>query len=116
MRKILTLLVMVCGALNMQAQEVAPTYEKEGDMVKATFYHDNGVISQTGYFADGKLHGEWIMYDTAGKKIATGRYDMGAKDGKWFFWKDEILQEVDYKDNKIINVVNWNNSEPVAIN
>lgn len=115
MKKLMTLLMMVCGALYMQAQDGSPSYEKEGDMVKATYYHDNGVISQTGYFYQGKLHGEWIMYDRDGKKIAIGQYDMGAKDGKWFFWKEGLLQEVDYLNNEIINVVNWNNSEPVAI-
>jgi antitoxin component YwqK of YwqJK toxin-antitoxin module len=108
--------MLVCGALYMQAQEANPSFEKEGDMVKATFYHDNGMVSQTGYFLDGKLHGEWIMYDRDGKKTASGQYDMGAKEGKWFFWKDDVLQEVDYIDNEIINVVNWSNSEPVAIN
>ena len=100
----------------MQAQDVKPLYEKEGDLVKATFYHDNGNIAQLGNFQDGQLHGEWIMFDESGKKVAIGQYSLGMKTGKWFFWKGDLLQEVDYSDNRIVSVVNWNNGESVAIN
>jgi hypothetical protein len=40
----------------------------------------------------------------------------GTREGKWFFWKEEVLQEVDYQNNEIINVVTWSSSEPVALN
>ena len=116
MRKILSLVMLFCGAIYMQAQGSEPLYEKEGDMVKATYYHDNGEIAQVGHLLKGKLHGEWIMYSPAGEKIALGQYVEGIKTGKWFFWKKDKLQEVDYVNNEIVNVVSWNNSEPVAIN
>lgn len=116
MRTIMSLLMLVCGALYMQAQNVEPLFEKEGDMVKATYFHDNGEIAQVGYLLKGKLHGEWIMYGPAGKKIAIGQYHEGVKTGKWFFWNSDLLQEVDFSNNKIVNVVSWNSSEPVAIN
>lgn len=116
MRKILSLLLLVVGAVYMQAQDVNPVYEKEGDMVKATYFHDNGTIAQLGFYQDGKLHGEWVMFDEAGKKVAIGQYKKGVKSGKWFFWKGDLLQEVDYSNNQIVSVVNWNNGEAVAIN
>ncbi len=85
-------------------------------MVKATFFHDNGQVAQEGYFLNGKLHGEWVMYDGSGKKIAMGQYAGGAKTGKWFFWEETLLKEVDFSNNQIVAVVNWNNGEPVVIN
>lgn len=109
--------MMICGAFfMMQAQEVEPLYVHNGDKVIATFYHNNGEIAQTGQFLNGKLQGEWVMFDTSGKKIAIGQYAAGVKTGKWFFWEGEILKEVDYSNNKIIGVVHWNNGEPVVLN
>jgi len=96
--------------------QTEPTLEKVGKMVKATYFHENGEIAQVGYLKDGKLHGEWLMYDDEGKKLASGRYANGKKTGKWFFWKDDILKEVDFAENRIVNVKNWNQSEIVSIN
>ncbi|MGB5402348.1 MAG: nicotinic acid mononucleotide adenyltransferase [Robiginitalea sp.] len=117
MKKYMILAMLMCGALyTMQAQEVKPVYTQDGDMVKATFYHDNGQVAQAGQFLNGKLQGEWVMYDTSGKKIAIGQYANGVKTGKWFFWEGELLKEVDYSDNQIVAVVNWNNGESIVIN
>ena len=116
MRKILSLVLLFCGILYMQAQDKEPLFEKEGKMVKATYYHDNGAIAQMGHLLDGKLHGEWTMFDSAGKRIATGHYMGGVRTGKWFFWNDDLMKEVDFVDNKIVSVVQWVEGEPVAIN
>jgi len=96
--------------------QTEPTLEKVGEMVKATYFHENGEIAQTGYLLEGKLHGEWLMYNTEGEKLASGRYTNGKKAGKWFFWQNDILKEVDFTDNRIVNVKNWNQSEVVSIN
>ena len=106
----------VIFTIGMYAQSPEPAFEKVGKMVKATYFHDNGVIAQTGFYLDGKLHGQWRMYDLNGKKIATGKYEMGERSGKWFFWEGETLKEVDFTDNRITNVVQWNNAEAVAVN
>ena len=116
MRTILNLLMFVCGALYMQAQNVEPRFEAEGDLVKATYFHDNGQVAQVGQLLKGKLHGEWIMYDAEGKKLAIGQYQHGIRTGKWFFWKGDLLQEVDFSDNRIVSVVQWINGEPIAVN
>ncbi|MEM7484362.1 MAG: nicotinic acid mononucleotide adenyltransferase, partial [Bacteroidota bacterium] len=97
------------------AQGTEPTLEKVGKMVKATYFHENGEIAQTGYLLKGKLHGQWFKYDTNGKKIASGKYDEGKRAGKWFFWEGQILKEVDFADNRIVNVKNWNQSELVSV-
>lgn len=99
----------------MYPQDTEPTLEKVGKMVKATYFHENGEIAQTGYFLNDKLHGQWFMYDVSGKKIASGKYNEGMKSGKWFFWEAQILKEVDFADNKIVNVKNWNQSEVVSV-
>jgi len=56
------------------------------------------------------------MYDGAGNKQAIGQYENGVKVGKWFFWDEEGLKEVDYRNNQIAQVVKWNNGEPVVLN
>ncbi len=99
----------------MYPQGTEPTLEKVGKMVKATYFHENGEIAQTGYLLKGKLHGEWLMYDQNGKKLASGTYENGTRVGKWFFWEGDILREVDFTDNRIVNVKNWNQSEVVSI-
>jgi antitoxin component YwqK of YwqJK toxin-antitoxin module len=108
---ILAVMFSVC----MYPQGTEPTLEKVGKMVKATYFHENGEIAQTGYLMKGKLHGEWLMYDVNGKKLASGTYENGTRVGKWFFWEGDILREVDFTDNRIVNVKNWNQSEVVSI-
>ncbi|NAY91458.1 nicotinic acid mononucleotide adenyltransferase [Muricauda sp. JGD-17] len=107
--------LVVMFSVCMYSQGTEPTFEKMGDMVKATYFHENGEIAQTGYLLNGKLHGQWLMYDANGKKMASGKYLEGQKSGKWFFWEDEILREVDYDKNRIVNVKNWSQSEVVAV-
>ena len=81
---------------------------KETNLIDVVYYHDNGVVSQTGsYTTDGKLQGEWLSFNTAGKKIVSANYDNGKKVGKWFYWNDAILKEVDYSTNAIASVKEW---------
>lgn len=115
MKKSILILAVLLTTLSY-AQEVKPTFEKEGKMIKATYFHDNGEVAQTGYLVSGKLHGQWYMYNVEGKKIATGKYINGKRSGKWLFWNGDILKEVDFVDNRIANVKNWNQSEVVSVN
>ncbi len=114
--KIFVIMLALVFSTPLLAQENEPTYEKSGDMVKATYYHDNGQVAQVGYYLDGKLHDMWKMYNDEGKKIAMGQYHKGHRTGKWFFWNPEGLKEVDFVKNKVVNVVNYNNAEAVVIN
>lgn len=116
MKTVMTFLILLCGTFAMQAQNIEPRFEKDGDLVKATYFHENGIVAQTGFFLNGELHGEWKMYNTDGKKVAMGEYQEGTKTGKWFFWDADNLKEVDYSNNAIVNVVNWNNATGVAVN
>ena len=78
---------------------------KDTNLIEVVYYHDNGVVSQTGtYTLDGKLHGVWLSFDTEGKKIVSANYDNGKKVGKWFYWNNGSVKEVDYSDNAIAGV------------
>ncbi|KAA1244217.1 toxin-antitoxin system YwqK family antitoxin [Aquimarina sp. RZ0] len=115
MRNLLLIAVFLFSGVAL-AQEVKPTFEKQGDEIKGTYFHDNGEIRQQGFYKDGKLHGEWKSYDTTGKKIAMGQYEYGVKIGKWFFWKGEELSEVNYTNNTIASVTTWSNKSDVVVN
>ena len=108
MKNVLLMGLLMMG-LSLAAQNTKPTYEREGDLVKATFFHDNGQVAQTGFYLGTKLHGEWKMYNKQGDKIAMGNYKEGAKSGKWFYWEGQALNEVEYISNVAsLNVVKTN--------
>ncbi len=86
------------------AQNQSPKLEVVNNMVKATYYHENGKVQQEGFFKDGKLDGKWIAYDTQGNKLSVGEYSNGQKVGKWFFWNDAKLSQVDYSNNQVAYV------------
>jgi antitoxin component YwqK of YwqJK toxin-antitoxin module len=103
-------LIMICAFLVtgvIFAQQIEPTYEIEGKLVKVTTFHDNGKVKQEGFYKDGKVHGKWVSYAENGKKISLGEYVNGKKTGKWFFWNANTLSEVDYSDSRIASVSKW---------
>ncbi len=110
------LIIMALGLTFTYAQKKEPTFEREGDMVKATYFHDNGLVAQSGYMIDGKLHGDWVMFDAKGEKIAEGSYTNGKRQGTWYFWENGMVKEVDFVDSKITAVKDWNPSEGVTVN
>jgi antitoxin component YwqK of YwqJK toxin-antitoxin module len=97
------------------AQEANVEYVKQGDLVKGIFYYDNGVIQQEGTYKSGKLHGQWVSYDRDGKKNAVAFYNKGNKSGKWFFWKEDKLIEVDYNNNDIAQVQTYTSGDSNTI-
>lgn len=96
------------------AQNTKPKLEAVGKLVKATYFHDNGKVQQEGFYKNGKLQGEWTSYDANGAKTAIATYDKGQKTGKWFFWNDSVLSEVDYSNNQIASVKNWKHDPLVS--
>lgn len=88
---------------------------KSTNLIDVVYYHDNGEVSQTGsYTKDGKLQGEWLNFNINGTKTVSATYDQGKKVGKWFYWTDKILTEVDYTSNAIASVNEWSNTSSVA--
>ncbi len=116
MRKLVMILALMFSA-TIFAQEVKPTFEKQGDQIKGTYYYEDGTVRQFGFYnKEGKLHGEWKSYDATGKKIAMGQYTNGVKTGKWFFWSGDKLSEVNYSNNKIAEVTTWSTKDNVVVN
>ncbi|MFO8146804.1 MAG: toxin-antitoxin system YwqK family antitoxin [Bacteroidota bacterium] len=109
MKNIKSMLVVVAFlfSVTLSAQEIKPDFEKQGDLIKGTFYYEDGSVSQEGTYKDGKLHGKWISYDQNGKKVAMANYEEGQKTGKWFFWSSDQLTEVDYDNNSIAEVTKY---------
>ncbi|WP_297334307.1 membrane-binding protein [Flavobacterium sp.] len=106
MKKIIIAALMLSAGV-LSAQEIKPKYEVVNQMVKATYYYDNGNVKQEGFYKDGKLHGKWISFNEDGTKQALGEYENGIKTGKWFFWNNVTLNEVDYTDSRVADVKTW---------
>lgn len=114
---ILTLSFLLIGVGCFAQTDRKVTLNKETNLLDVTYFHDNGVVSQTGsYTLDGKLQGDWLTFSTDGEKIVSASYDHGKKVGKWFYWIDKTLKEVDYKYNSIVSVREWKDDTSVAIN
>ena len=106
MKKIfITALLVFSGVF--YAQEIKPKFEVVDNMVKATYYFDNGQVKEEGFYLEGKLHGKWTSYTETGSKQTMGEYEKGAKVGKWLFWSTNSLKEVDFATNKIEEVKSW---------
>lgn len=100
---VLVFFLCVSAANSQQMKDLA--LNEETNLIEATYYHDNGVISQKGAFNLGrKLHGEWISYNDEGDKVALGSYKNGIKTGKWYFWEGDTMTEVEYENNAIASV------------
>lgn len=105
--------LFVAGVLS--AQNAKPVHEIENNIIKSTYYYENGNVKQSGFYKDGKLTGAWVAYNEDGTKQSMGTYADGKKTGKWFFWTGANLTEVDYADSRVADVRKWN-KEAVAVN
>ena len=113
------LLFAVCliAAASYGQRERVVKLNKETNLVEATYFHDNGMVSQEGTFnLKGKLHGDWVSYDETGVKISEGSYNNGVKTGKWYFWNEGKLKEVEFDDNTIASVINKESEARVTKN
>ena len=113
---ILTFVMLFSVAIIAQENNIEPKFEKDGDMIKATYFHDNGEIAQMGNLLNKKPHGEWVSFDAEGKKTGVAQYYKGEKVGKWLMWSGTEVTEVNYQNNKIVNVVKWDESNPMVVN
>ncbi|MEK9612873.1 MAG: hypothetical protein VW080_02975 [Flavobacteriaceae bacterium] len=103
------------GTTLLTAQKLDRTriLTNEGDQIKFSEYYENGQLAQTGYLYQGKNHGTWISFDQQGNKLSEGIYHMGKKVNRWFFWNQDALLEVEYKNNVIERAVKWDNGSDI---
>ncbi len=113
MKKIMIAAVLLSAGV-LSAQEAKPKHEIQDQMVKSTYYYDNGQVKQQGFYKDGKLHGTWTAYNEDGTKQSIGEYNNGEKTGKWFFWTGALLNEVNYADSRIAEVKTWSQNAIVS--
>jgi antitoxin component YwqK of YwqJK toxin-antitoxin module len=100
MKNILIIAIAFFTSMTFAQKERTLTLNKETNLIEVVYYHDNGEVSQTGFYtADGKLEGNWLSYDKQGTKIVTAFYKEGKKVGKWIYKIDGNLKEVDYSKN-----------------
>ncbi|CAH8287237.1 hypothetical protein EV196_109128 [Mariniflexile fucanivorans] len=105
MKKLVFIFAFLITVVSFGQQKRDLKLNKDTNLIEVVYYHDNGAVSQTGtYTTDGKLQGEWLSFDTAGKKTVSGNYDNGKKVGKWFYYTNETIKEVDYKENVIASL------------
>ena len=98
------------------SQNKEPTYKAEGDLVKATYYYEDGNVKTEGFFKNKKLTGEWTRFDKKGNITQTAFYEKGEKVGKWLVWNKGVLKEINYNNNVIITVNRLKTESKVAIN
>ncbi|MFV0249031.1 MAG: toxin-antitoxin system YwqK family antitoxin [Tenacibaculum sp.] len=113
MKKII-LTACVFAFASVQAQ-VKPKFEKAGELVKVSYFYDNGKIKERGFFKDKKLHGTWFSFDKEGNKIAIAHFKNGKKVGKWLMWYKDGLREIDYQNNSVASVQVWKESTKIAL-
>lgn len=109
MRKIVfLLLISFVGTYAFSQDPIEPKYTLKGDLIAVTMYHDNGVVSQKGFYTeDGKLQGEWTSFDAEGNKTATAFYEKGEKVGTWTFYNGDEMKVVDFTDARVSQVKTW---------
>lgn len=104
MKKMFLISMMLVSAVIFSQNK--PKLENVDDQVRATYYYENGNVKQVGNFVDGKLEGKWISYTADGNVQAIAQYRDGKKHGKWqYFETSFVTKEVEYKNNKIVQVV-----------
>ncbi|MFL0353113.1 toxin-antitoxin system YwqK family antitoxin [Xanthomarina sp. GH4-25] len=116
MKRVIVFFAFLMTVGSFAQEQISPKAEKIGDKIEVTYFYENGAVKQQGFFnQSGKLHGTWTSYDINGEKLAVGNYDNGRKVGKWFFWSDDTLKEVDFVDYKIATVNEWKSDSKLAI-
>ena len=116
-KTILVIAILLISVVSFAQAEPEMKLNKETNLIEATYFHDNGEISQQGTFnLEKQLHGNWISYSEEGDKISVGSYTNGLKTGKWVFWSKGDKKEVVYNDNTIASVDGIKKELPVVKN
>ncbi len=59
MKKLVAVLLLLTVSFTYAQDKRELKLDKEKNLIEVTYYHNNGEVSQTGYYTtEGKLHGE----------------------------------------------------------
>lgn len=103
MKKITLIVALLLSVLSF-AKTIEPKLEIIGNLVKATYFYENGAVQQEGFFKDGKLDGKWTSYEVNGIVKSVATYKEGVKSGKWNINDKEVV----YNNNQLISVATLN--------
>ncbi|NQZ43056.1 MAG: nicotinic acid mononucleotide adenyltransferase [Flavobacteriaceae bacterium] len=107
--------ILLTTTVFAQKKEVMK-HNEATNLVEATYFHDNGQISQIGTFdTKGKLHGKWTSFSETGEKLSEGSYLKGKRTGTWLFWNADVVKEVRFDENGIVSVVNKDSNSGLVI-
>ena len=115
MKKVIIIALLFISSIGF-SQENETTFQKAGDLVKATYYYDNGDVKVEGYFKDKKLTSVWTSFDEKGNKTKIAQYKEGKKVGKWYVLGKESLKEISYDNNVIVSVNDLKAGTRLALN
>lgn len=102
--KKLVLIALLSVSGGVFSQNIEPKLEANGNLVKATYFYDNGKVQQEGTFKEGKLDGKWTSYNEDGTLKQTAYYKDGMKTGTWISYNNNIItQEIAYSNNELLN-------------
>lgn len=113
MKKFLAIVCVLSFAI-AQAQDKEPKFEAVGDLVKATYYFEDGSVHKQGFFKDKKLTGEWTQFNEKGAKISIGYYKEGKKVGTWIQWKNNTVRQITFENYSIASISDWKENLKVA--
>ena len=76
--------------------------ELDQNIVKATYYFEDGGVYETGFFVNQKLDGKWTTY-TADQLIqCTAYFSNNEKVGDWTFYKNgQVFQVVSFSNDQM---------------
>jgi len=86
--------------------DIKSKYDKVGSQIHFYHYHDNGLVSESGYFLNGLPDGKWEVFDYNGKKISEINYKDGKRNGEFYTFsasKNSYL-EVKYIGGDVVSV------------
>ena len=100
MKKILYIVVFTFSTIGFAQNSIEPQIEAQGNLVKATYFHDNGKVQQEGTFKDGKLDGKWTSYNEDGSVKQVAYFKDGIKTGTWITYNNNIVaQKIAYSND-----------------
>jgi antitoxin component YwqK of YwqJK toxin-antitoxin module len=107
--KILSLILVLAVSFGSEAQNTTTpaaesTYEREGDHIRVTHFHENGQVRETGYFLGTTPDGKWETFDENGNKTAELNYRNGKRHGEFRVWDGftDSYTEIRYKDGAVL--------------
>ena len=107
--KILSLILVLAVSFGSEAQntttpDVKSIFEREGERIRVTHFHENGQVRETGYFLGTVPDGKWETYDETGNKTAELNYRNGNRHGEFRVWDSftDSYTEVKYRDGAIL--------------